>query len=146
MIAAHEHAPISPSPARKALLLAALALAPVACIVLYLFNPAADDDPYPNCPFLWLTGYYCPGCGSLRGYHQLLRGNVDGALGLNPLTVLALPAMIYALASAWLGGYRGRGLPQPRWGAGTTWVVGAVLVVFAVVRNLPLDALEWMRP
>ena len=142
----HQHAPIAPTRFRRVLYLVALALAPIACVVLYLFNPAADGDPYPNCPFLWLTGYYCPGCGSLRAYHQLLRGNVDGAIGLNPVTVLALPAMIYALASAWLMGFRGAGLPQPKWTAGAAWSAGAFLVVFAVVRNLPLDALEWMRP
>lgn len=143
----HSHAALAPpTRLRRVLYLGALALAPIACVVLYLFNPAADGDPYPNCPFLWLTGYYCPGCGSLRAYHQLLRGNVDAAMGLNPVTVLALPAMIYALASAWLLGFRGTGLPQPRWSAGAAWSVGAVLVVFAVVRNLPLDALEWMRP
>ena len=144
---AHQHAPVAPpNRSRRVLYLLALALAPLACIGLYLFNPAADDDPYPNCPFLWLTGYYCPGCGSLRAYHQLLRGNVDGAIGLNPVTVLALPVMIYALASAWLLGFRGTGLPRPRWSAGASWSVGVFLVAFAVVRNLPLDALEWMRP
>ena len=134
------------SPPKRALYLAALALAPLACIALYLFDPAAKDDPYPNCPFLWLTGYYCPGCGTLRAYHQLLRGNVVDAIGLNPLTVVALPAMVYAVASMWLTGYRGRGLPQPRWTMGSGWAVAAVLVVFGVVRNVPLESLEWMRP
>jgi hypothetical protein len=146
VIAHHHAAVVPPTRLRRVLYLFALALAPIACVVLYLFNPAADDDPYPNCPFLWLTGYYCPGCGSLRAYHQLLRGNVDGAIGLNPITVLALPAMIYAVASAWLTGFRGTGLPQPRWSVSAIWSAGAFLVVFAVVRNLPLDALEWMRP
>lgn len=134
-----------PTP-RRALYLIALALAPVACVLLYLFDPAAKDDPYPNCPFLWLTGYYCPGCGSLRAYHQLLRGDPGAALGLNPLTVLALPALVYALASMWMTGYRGHGLPQPRWSNSAGWGLGFALVVFGVVRNLPIDALEWMRP
>lgn len=143
----HQHAPIAPpTRLRRVIYLGALAVAPIACVVLYLFNPAADDDPYPNCPFFWLTGYYCPGCGTLRAYHQLLRGNVDAAMGLNPVTVVALPAMIYALASTWLLGFRGSGLPRPKWSAGASWGLGAFLVVFAVVRNLPLDALEWMRP
>ena len=142
----HDHA-AAPIPAtRRALYLIALALAPLACIVLFLFDPAARDDPYPNCPFLWLTGYYCPGCGSLRAYHQLLRGDPGTALGLNPLTVIALPALAYAVASMWLTGYRGRGLPQPTWSNRAGWGLGAALVLFAVVRNVPLEALEWMRP
>lgn len=128
------------------LFLAALGLAPVACVALYLFDPAARDDPYPNCPFLWLTGYYCPGCGTLRAYHHLLRGDPGTALGLNPLTVVALPVFAYAVASAWLAGYRGRGLPQPRWTNRTGWAVASALAIFGVVRNVPLGALEWMRP
>ena len=146
MIAAERRPVPRISVGQRGLYLAALALAPIACIVLYAINPAADDDPYPNCPFLALTGYYCPGCGSLRAYHQLLRGNGATALGLNTLTVLALPAMIYGLASAWLTGFRGHGLPQPQWTSRAAWGMGAVLVVFAVIRNVPLDALEWMRP
>lgn len=146
-MSANSHAVVHvPTRTRRFLYLAALALAPIACAVLYLFNPGADDDPYPNCPFLWLTGYYCPGCGTLRAYHQVLRGNPGTAVGLNPLTVLALPAMIYGIASAWLMGYRGTGLPMPRWSARAAWTTGAVLIVFSVVRNVPLDALEWMRP
>jgi hypothetical protein len=146
-VVAHEHAHVvSPSRGRRALYLVALALAPIACVVLYLFNPAAEDDPYPNCPFFLLTGFFCPGCGSLRAYHQLLRGNLGTALGLNPLMVLALPAMVYAVASTWLAGYRGSPPREPRWSVGAVWGMGAVLLVFGVVRNLPLDALEWMRP
>ena len=131
---------------RRALYLIALALAPIACVVLYLFDPAAKDDPYPNCPFLLLTGYYCPGCGTLRAYHQVLRGDPGAAFGLNPLTVIALPALAYALASAWLAGYRGRPLPQPRLTNRAGWVLAAAVVVFGVVRNLPVATLEWMRP
>ena len=146
LVEPHDHVTTSAGTRRRVLYLAALALAPIACVVLYLFNPAAKDDPYPNCPFLWLTGYYCPGCGTLRAYHQLLRGNTDIALGLNPVTVLALPAFVYAIASAWLTGFRGRGLPTPHWTRGMGWGLAMALVVFGVVRNLPLDSLEWMRP
>ena len=121
-------------------------LAPIACVVLYLFDPAAKDDPYPNCPFLWLTGYYCPGCGTLRAYHHLLRGNPAQALGLNPLTVVAVPVLVYALASSWLKGFRGYGLAQPKWTAGFGWGLAAALLVFGVVRNIPVASLEWMRP
>ena len=141
----HEHTIQIPR-TKKVLYLVALALAPIACIGLYLVNPAAKDDPYPNCPFFLMTGYFCPGCGTLRAYHQLLHGDAGHAFGLNPLTVLALPATVYAATSMWLTGYRGRGLPQPRWTANAGWGVAIVLAVFGVVRNLPLDALEWMRP
>ncbi|PYV86056.1 MAG: hypothetical protein DMG90_22080 [Acidobacteria bacterium] len=39
--------------------------------ILRTSNPASSGI-FPPCPFLWLTGFYCPGCGSLRALHQLL--------------------------------------------------------------------------
>ncbi|MGH9578069.1 MAG: DUF2752 domain-containing protein, partial [Terriglobales bacterium] len=58
--------------------------------ILYRWNPATAGF-YPICPFLSLTGWYCPGCGSLRALHQLLHGNLGAAFDLNPLLVVALP-------------------------------------------------------
>ena len=45
---------------------------------------------YPTCPFLFITGYYCPGCGSLRAVHALTHGDVGAAVGLNVLTVVGI--------------------------------------------------------
>ena len=51
-------------------------IAAVALGVLYLFNPSASIL-YPTCPFLGLTGCYCPGCGSLRAASAYKR-SLDG--------------------------------------------------------------------
>lgn len=51
----------------------------------------------PICPFRALTGFTCPGCGSTRGMHQLLHGNLGAAFEFNPLLLLALPFLLYAL-------------------------------------------------
>ena len=59
-------------------------LASLGVAMLYTFDPR-NTDSYPVCPFLGLTGYHCPGCGTLRALHQLLHGNVIGALGYNPV-------------------------------------------------------------
>ena len=39
---------------------------------------------YPTCPFLAITGWYCPGCGSLRAVHDLLHGDLAGAVRPQP--------------------------------------------------------------
>lgn len=70
----------------------------IGIIILYRYNPAASSI-YPPCPFRYLTGYYCPGCGSLRAMHQLLHGHLLIALDLNPFMVLSLPFVIYLLVS-----------------------------------------------
>lgn len=65
-------------------------------ICLYIFKPGIGGI-YPPCPFYYLTGLYCPGCGSLRGIHSLLHGNIVKALGYNPLMVLSIPLIVFLL-------------------------------------------------
>ena len=91
---------------------------------------------YPSCPFLALTGAYCPGCGSLRAVHALAHGDVGAAVGLNLLAVLA----VGALAVIWVRWVRRSWRGQPRTTvapAVTLWALAGVVIVFAVVRNLP---------
>ncbi len=66
-----------------------LALGGIIIIYSY-FNPAQHSFFIP-CPFNYVTGYHCPGCGSQRAIHQLLHLNILGALRFNPLLILSLP-------------------------------------------------------
>lgn len=88
---------------------------------------------YPTCPFLALTGYYCPGCGTLRAIHALTHGHLAEAAGHNPLALAALPPL------AWLWTRWARGRPMPAWILRPSPAIGvAVLTIcFWVVRNLP---------
>ena len=103
---------------------------------------AVDPDEgghYPACPFLALTGLYCPVCGSLRAVHALAHGDVTAAVGLNVLAVAGLAALV-ALWVVWVvravGGarYVSRPATLPRW-VGPVLLVAAV--AFGVLRNLP---------
>ena len=67
-------------------------------VCLYIFKPVAGGI-YPPCPFYFLTGLYCPGCGTLRGLNSILHGDIVKALDLNPLMVLSIPFVIYILIS-----------------------------------------------
>lgn len=49
-----------------------------------------EPGNYPTCPWLYLTGTYCPGCGSLRAIHALAHGDPGIAMARNPLAVVAL--------------------------------------------------------
>lgn len=60
--------------------------------LLKKLDPA--QHPFPACPFLKVTGYKCPGCGSQRAVHQLLNGHISEAFILNPLLVLAIPYIL----------------------------------------------------
>src|SRR5438552_4074668 len=83
-----------------------------AVVMLQVFDPATSGI-FPPCPVRYWTGWYCPGCGSLRAIHQLLHGNLRAAWALNPLTMVLLPFLTYGLASFALFEIRGKGLPQP---------------------------------
>src|SRR5690554_4286196 len=96
-----------------------------------------EGGHYPTCPTLALTGWYCAGCGALRAVHDLTHLDLAGAWGMNPLVVLALPAIVVAwvlwLRREWTGAPR-------RWIAPTwaVWTLFAVIVGYSIARNLPV--------
>jgi hypothetical protein len=124
---------------------APVATAAVAVVAAAYIAAVDPNHPghYPTCPFLSLTGYYCPGCGSLRAIHALTHGDVVQALHRNPLTVVFAPYLIWAWGS-WL--YR-TVTGRPRGDLAPPWVLWALLVVvtaFWVLRNLP--GFSWLAP
>jgi hypothetical protein len=98
---------------------------------------------YPTCPFLAVTGLYCPGCGSLRALHDLAHGDLAGALARNPLTVLAL----VGLAIGWVLWARRLWRGQPRrWAAPPALLYALLTLVLAfwALRNVP--GWTWLSP
>jgi Protein of unknown function (DUF2752) len=118
--------------------LASLGTAGTAVAYLAVVDPTAMRFRVA-CPFLAVTGHYCPGCGSVRAMDALLRGELGEAVGRNPLAVAVLP-VVAALWFAWL---RRHVTDAPRRVVAPGWMlwsfVGAVLV-FWVLRNLPIGA------
>jgi hypothetical protein len=94
-----------------------------------------ESGHYPTCPFLALTGRFCPGCGSLRAVHALTSGDVGAAVGLN---VLAVAGMV-VLAALWVRWVVRRWRGEPRRAVAPAWslyLLLAVVVIFWIVRNL----------
>ncbi|WP_158011053.1 DUF2752 domain-containing protein [Hymenobacter lapidarius] len=114
-------------------------------VLYFTLDPALF--PFPRCPFLLLTGLYCPGCGSQRAFHALLHGELGRAAGLNLLAVLSLPLLLVGAVAGlrgWLAGQPRRAAVLYRPWLG--WVVVGVTVGFAVLRNLPGQAGTWLAP
>ena len=114
-------------------------------IVLRMFDPATSGV-FPPCPLHYLTGLYCPGCGSLRAIHQLLLGNFSNAWALNPLAMMLLPFVLYGLASQALVELRGRGLPEPILRGFWIRALCALIVLFGILRNVPLFPFDRLAP
>jgi hypothetical protein len=130
---------------RNQLLAALLAAIAVGAVLLEVFDPATSGI-FPPCPVRYLTGWYCPGCGSLRAIHQLLHGNLRAAWALNPLTVVLLPFLTYGLASFALFKLREQELPQPYLRASWIRALCVVIILFGIARNLPVHPFDLLAP
>src|SRR5664280_630429 len=110
-----------------------LLLAAFAGLVLFCFDPRQYHF-YPVCFFHRTTGLLCPGCGGLRGLHQLLHGHLAAAFRFNPMLVASLPFLVWF--GARYGLQQARNQPpslgvRPAW----LWLTLAAVLVVSVLRN-----------
>lgn len=112
-----------------------------ATTVLFRYDPARFGF-YPRCLSFVLTGLYCPGCGTLRAVHQLIHGNLLGALDYNALFVVAAPFLVYWLLSHALPGR----LPLRPLSGRASWMLVTVIVAYTVLRNLPYAPFAVLAP
>ena len=140
--------PTRPAAASAAARLAAPALVATgslaAVAVVHLRDPH-ESGSYGFCPWLLLTGTYCPGCGGLRAVNDLTRGDVAAAASSNLLFVGSLPLLALWWARRTADAWRGvRRVADEHAALRVTVVVLAATVVFWVVRNLPFAG--WLAP
>jgi Protein of unknown function (DUF2752) len=133
------------SPNRSRIVPALAVTGALGLAALCIFDPATSGI-FPPCPFRYLTGLYCPGCGSLRAIHQLLHGNLRAAWGMNPLTVILLPFIAYGIVSEALRYWRGFGLPQPFLRGEWIRALCAMIILFGIARNLPFPLFQSLAP
>ena len=95
---------------------------------------------YPLCPTRAFLGVDCPGCGLLRGTHDLAHGNVAGALDHNVLLVVIVPLAAWQWARWLIRAYRGTApaVTYEQFRRRNTLLIGSMvgLLVFGVVRNV----------
>lgn len=111
-----------------------------AAFALVRFRDPHVGGSYPACPFLELTGLWCPLCGGLRSTNDLLGLRFVDALSSNVLAVvLVLSGGAYG---AYWAAARWRGSAPRRvvLGLRSTALMAFVVVGFAVLRNVPLAA------
>ncbi|WP_239128076.1 DUF2752 domain-containing protein [Planobispora siamensis] len=118
---------------------APLATAAAAAAAVAYVAAVDPNEPghYPSCPFLVLTGLYCPGCGGLRAVHALANGDPVAALGLNPLLVLMVPALAVLWGHWTLRSWKGEPFARKAPRAVYAWILLALMIGFWIARNLP---------
>jgi len=115
-----------------------------ASLLLHLRDPHHAGS-YGFCPWLLLTGTYCPGCGGLRAVNDLSRGDLAAAASSNLLLVVTIPVVVAIWGTVVVDRWRGvvRRVDSRRH---VQWAVAfvGVALLFAVVRNLPFGS--WLAP
>lgn len=103
---------------------------------LFIFEPGKSGF-FPICPFRFLTGFTCPGCGGTRALHQVLHGNFETAFTLNPLLLIAIPFLLFLLIRYSVIAMRGE-VPRPiAWPTPLTYAIVAIILSFWIFRNTP---------
>ena len=122
---------------RRSAVLAIWSLIIAGAAYLFFFEPGKSGF-FPGCPFRFLTGFTCPGCGTTRALHQILHGHIYTAFTLNPLLLISLPFLLIALLRysviVMRGGIpRGNALPAPY-----IYAIFFAILSFWIFRNTPL--------
>lgn len=115
------------------------------CVGVTLADPTTPGGAIPVCPSKALLGINCPGCGSSRMLYSLLHGDLSAALHFNALGLLALGALLYSYLAWTRSRVTGR--------TGTPWhlrrhapnIVLAVVLIWFVIRNIPIAPFTGLR-
>jgi hypothetical protein len=116
-----------------------------ASMILYAYDPATASL-YPDSPFRELTGLYCPGCGTLRGLHQILHGNVKAAFALNPLMVACLPFVFWYYIKYAIEILAKKQVPKFFIPSKWIWFFLYFIIAYGILRNIPLTPFSWLAP
>ncbi|MBO5748278.1 MAG: DUF2752 domain-containing protein [Muribaculaceae bacterium] len=73
----------------------AIILIIVGLIIVYAIFDPTTSALFPQCFFLKLTGWQCPGCGSQRMLHALLQGDIVAAWHYNAFLLAMSPVILF---------------------------------------------------
>ena len=114
-------------------------------ILFFVLNPT-EHEIFPRCVFNSVTGYYCPGCGSQRAIHSLLHLNFAGVVGNNFLFLPAVLLLIYHYSFVFLNKKFSWKLPNIFYFKSTPWIILAIIILFWILRNLPVYPFNILAP
>jgi len=109
----------------------------ILAILYKTYNPTGNIY-FPKCPFLELTGFKCPGCGSQRAIHYLLNFEILNAWKENALLVISIPYILTGLVFDSLKNPNGFILKWRKtlFGQRAIFVILFIIITFWIVRNI----------
>ena len=96
------------------------------------------------CPFHFLTGYYCPGCGGTRAVRLLLSGDIPGSVYYHPLVLYGAVLYLWFMISNTIE-YASRGTIPIGMRYRRGYVIAGVLILALnfVIKNAALLLWDW---
>lgn len=114
-------------------------------VLFFLLDPAKHEI-FPRCIFNSITGYYCPGCGSQRAIHSLLHLDFAGVVSYNFLFIPAFLLIFYHYLHPVFNRLFGWKLPNVFYFSRTPWIIFGVIVLFWILRNIPVYPFSVLAP
>ncbi|MGB7209004.1 MAG: DUF2752 domain-containing protein [Pyrinomonadaceae bacterium] len=133
------------SPLERVLAAAGVVAMSAGSAFVWYFDPTTAGL-FPVCPLFKLTGLACPGCGLTRGFHALFHGDLITALDYNALIPIFVLIFGFFLISMMMVAVRGRGLVKLTNSPKLLFGFFVLLIVFGVLRNLPIYPLTFLYP
>jgi hypothetical protein len=111
----------------------------------HTLNPS-EHSVYPECQFYASTGYLCPGCGSQRAVHDILHFNITEAFKHNALVGLSILALVYLVFVLAFNKISSKKIPNYFNRASTAYAILGIILIFWILRNLPFEVFNILRP
>lgn len=113
---------------------------------LYFFINPSEVNFFPKCPLYVTTGIYCPGCGSQRATHQLLRFNFLGVLQQNVLYFASLIVLLYHVIVTLLNLYFKTTIYNYLYHPKTPIIILIIVIIYWILRNIPYYPFNILAP
>lgn len=131
---------------KKPIVIISIVIVLLLILSLYFFIDPSSTALFPKCPFLKFTGLYCPGCGSQRAFHNILKGNIITGIKHNYLFLLAFSVIGYQLIIFVINKYSSNTYQNLLHKSSITRAILIIVVLFWILRNIPYSPFTTLAP
>ena len=115
-------------------------------LALYIFWNPTETNIFPKCPVYGVTGIYCPGCGSQRATHQILKGNIIEGIRHNYLIGLLGLVLSYLAFMFIMNNVLQKGIDNLLHKSKVTMGILVIVILFWILRNINLFPFTELAP